>query len=79
MDLDIFPILIPPPPLYLIPLGLPSAPGPSTCLMHLNNFELVIVIWILLPDKINFEGNFARLLLKGVLSRASRYPLGRVN
>ena len=23
-----------PPPFYPIPLGLPSAPGPSTCLMH---------------------------------------------
>ena len=38
MDIHIFPILIPPPPSHLpvhpIPLGLPSAPGPSTCLMH---------------------------------------------
>ena len=36
MDLHVFPILIPPShlPLYPIPLGLPSAPGPSTCLMH---------------------------------------------
>ena len=37
------------------------------------------LIWILLPDKSNFEGNFARLLLKGLLSPASRYPLGRAN
>ena len=35
MDLHVFPILIPPHlPLHPIPLGLPSAPGPSTCLMH---------------------------------------------
>ena len=36
MDLHVFPIPIPPPnlPLNPIPLGLPSAPGPSTCLMH---------------------------------------------
>ena len=37
------------------------------------------LIWILLSDKIDFEGNFARLLLKGLLSPASRYPLGRAN
>ena len=36
MELHVFPIPIPPPnlPLHPIPLGLPSAPGPSTCLMH---------------------------------------------
>ena len=36
MDLHVFPIPIPPfhLPLHLIPLGLPSAPGPSACLMH---------------------------------------------
>ena len=40
MDLHVFPIPIPHPnppsqlPLYPIPLGLPSAPAPSTCLMH---------------------------------------------
>ena len=36
MDLHVFPIPIPPPhlPLYPIPLGLPSAPGQSICLMH---------------------------------------------
>ena len=36
MDLHVFPIPIPPShlPLYRIPLGLPSAPAPSTCLMH---------------------------------------------
>ena len=35
MDLHVFPIPIPPHlPLHPIPLGLPSAPGPSTCLMH---------------------------------------------
>ena len=37
MDIHVFPIPIPPPPhlpLHPIPLGLPSAPGPSTCLMH---------------------------------------------
>ena len=32
MDLHVFAILILP--LHPIPLGLPSAPGPSTCLMH---------------------------------------------
>ena len=32
----VFPVSIPPShlPLQLIPLGLPSAPGPSTCFMH---------------------------------------------
>ena len=36
MDLHVFPILIPPShlPLHPISLGLPSAPGPSACLMH---------------------------------------------
>ena len=36
MDLHVSPIPIPPShlPLHPIPLGLPSAPGPSTCLMH---------------------------------------------
>ena len=36
MGLHVFPILIPPShlPLHPIPLGLPSAPGPSACLMH---------------------------------------------
>ena len=36
MDLHVFPIPIPPPTSLStqIPLGLPSAPGPSTCLMH---------------------------------------------
>ena len=36
MGLHVFPILIPPShlPLHPIPLDLPSAPGPSTCLMH---------------------------------------------
>ena len=36
MDLHVFPIPIPPShlPLHLITLGLPSAPGLSTCLMH---------------------------------------------
>ena len=36
MDLHVFPILIPPPllPPHPIPLGLPSAPALSTCLMH---------------------------------------------
>ena len=36
MDLHVFPIPIPRPhlPLHPIPLGLPSAPGPSACLMH---------------------------------------------
>ena len=36
MELHVFPILIPPShlPLYPILLGLPSAPGPSTLLMH---------------------------------------------
>ena len=36
MDLHVFPIPIPPShlPLDQIPLALPSAPGPSTCLMH---------------------------------------------
>ena len=39
MDLHVFPIPIPPPTsLYPIPLGLPSAPGPSTCLMVLLLF-----------------------------------------
>ena len=32
MDLHVFPIPIPP--LHPIPVGLPNAPGPSTCLMH---------------------------------------------
>ena len=36
MDLSCIPHLNPPShlPLHPIPLGLPSAPGPSTCLMH---------------------------------------------
>ena len=36
MGLHVFPILIPPShlPLHPIPLDLPSAPDPSTCLMH---------------------------------------------
>ena len=36
MGLHVFPILIPPShlPLHLLPLGFPSAPGPSACLMH---------------------------------------------
>ena len=36
MDLHVFPNQIPPShlPLHPIPLGLPSASGPSTCLMH---------------------------------------------
>ena len=36
MDLHVFPILIPSPTSFStqIPLGLPSTPGPSTCLMH---------------------------------------------
>ena len=36
LDLHVFPILILPPTSLStpIPLGLPSAPGPSTCLMH---------------------------------------------
>ena len=36
MGLHVFPIPIPPShlPLHPIPLGLPSAPGPSACLMH---------------------------------------------
>ena len=35
MGLHVFPIPIPPHlPLHPLPLGLPSAPGPSACLMH---------------------------------------------
>ena len=36
MDTHVFPIPIPPShhPLHPISLGLPSVPGPSTCLMH---------------------------------------------
>ena len=36
MGLHVFPIPIPPPhlPLHPLPLGFPSAPGPSACLMH---------------------------------------------
>ena len=36
MGLHVFPIPIPPAhlPLHPIPLGLPSAPGPSACLVH---------------------------------------------
>ena len=36
MGLHVFPIPIPPPhlPLHPLPLGFPSAPGPSPCLMH---------------------------------------------
>ena len=36
MGLHVFPHPDPPShlPLHLIPLGLPSAPGPSACLMH---------------------------------------------
>ena len=30
-------------PLHPIPLGLPSAPGPSTCLMHLLNILLKLI------------------------------------
>ena len=38
MGLHVFPHPGPPShlPLHLIPLGLPSAPGPSACLMHLT-------------------------------------------
>ena len=38
MDLHVFPILIPPSRLlpHPIPLGLPTAPALSTCLMHPN-------------------------------------------
>ena len=36
MGLHVFPIPIPPShlPLHPLPLGFPSAPGPSACLMH---------------------------------------------
>ena len=41
MVLHVFPILTPPPlPLRPIPLGLPSAQGPSTCLMHPTYFSI---------------------------------------
>ena len=44
MELHVFPIPIPasPLPLYPIPLGLPSAPGPSTCLMHPASCQAIL-------------------------------------
>ena len=43
MDLHVFPIPTPSHlPLYPIPLGLPSAPGPSTCLMYPASCQAIL-------------------------------------
>ena len=68
MDLHVLPTLIAPPclPPHPIPLGLPSAPSPSTCLMHqmpsLVDLQVQLMLSLLkLQEVFPFGGGYANV------------------
>ena len=61
-------------PLYLIPLGLPSAPGPSTCLMHL---EPQFHIWKMSGKYITDRSHVENRDVLSIRNIVQRLPCGR--